>query len=127
MKNILKAGLLLAAFSFSACYYDNLEELQIANEPCTVPDTASYSVHVAPIMASGCGTSNSGCHQIRTNNNGQVGLANYNDVQDAIGKSLMDAINHTGSASPMPKGGGKLSSCNIETIQKWIDQGALNN
>jgi hypothetical protein len=127
MKNIIKAGLLLAIFNFSACYYDNLEELNIASAPCTVPDTASYAIHIAPLMSSSCGTATSGCHQNRNNGNGQVGLANYTDVQDAIGKSLMDAINHSGAASPMPKGGGKLSDCSIATLQKWIDQGALNN
>ena len=127
MLKIIKAGILLSMFSLSACYYDNLEELHVGDTPCTVPDTSSYSLHIAPIMNSSCGTSNSSCHPNRNSTNGDVGLANYMDVKDAINKGLMDAILQNGNVSNMPKGGGKLSDCHIETIQKWIDQGALNN
>lgn len=127
MHKFIKPAVVICMFSLSACYYDNLEELHIGENTCTVPDTSSYSLHVAPIMTASCGTSNSGCHETRTSENKNVGLANYNDVVDAIGKKLMSAITHDGNASEMPKGGGKLSDCHIETIQKWIDQGAQNN
>jgi hypothetical protein len=40
---------------------------------------------------------------------------------------LYGAVNHSPGYSPMPKGGTKLSACNISKIKAWIDGGSLNN
>ena len=39
----------------------------------------------------------------------------------------MGTINHASGFSRMPKGGGKLTDCEISQLQKWIDNGILNN
>lgn len=129
MKNILKTGMLLLALCFSSCYYDNLEELNAANiVPCTIPDSVSYTSDIAPILNASCGSSNSSCHSVEGPVNGFIALSNYVEVTNAIAAGeFMNSINHTGTAQPMPKGGGKLDECSINKIQKWIDQGALNN
>lgn len=44
----------------------------------------------------------------------------------AVNGRLYAAISHTGP-SPMPKGGNKLSDCDIQLIKSWIDNGILNN
>ena len=39
----------------------------------------------------------------------------------------MGAINHLNGYAAMPQGGGKLTDCEISKLQKWIDNGKLNN
>jgi len=39
---------------------------------------------------------------------------------------LMKSLDHTGYY-PMPKGGNKLSDCEINQVKNWINAGALNN
>lgn len=115
----------------SACYYDSAEELnpnfgQLGN--CDTSGTISYSAQVAPIMTTFCGTSGgsaSGCHG--NSSTSGIPLVTWQQVSDAASDNLMDAIRHENGASPMPKGGGKLDNCRIATVQKWIDEGKLNN
>jgi hypothetical protein len=40
---------------------------------------------------------------------------------------LMGVITHANGFPQMPKGGNKLSDCNIAKIKKWVDAGAPNN
>jgi hypothetical protein len=40
---------------------------------------------------------------------------------------LMGSITWASGFSPMPKNASKMPDCEIQKIQKWIDQGALNN
>lgn len=37
---------------------------------------------------------------------------------------LVDALEHRNGASPMPKGGGKLSTNQINMVKRWIEEGA---
>lgn len=127
MQKLIRPAILMVILCLSACYYDNLEEINVGKSGCVVPDTASYQVHIAPIMTSSCGVANSGCHQTSNAANSFVGLTDHAGVVDAVDKGLMDAIHQNGNVNPMPKGGGKLSDCMIETIQRWIDQGMRNN
>jgi hypothetical protein len=39
----------------------------------------------------------------------------------------MGTVNHATGYSAMPKGGGKLTDCEIRQLQTWIDNGTLNN
>ncbi len=45
----------------------------------------------------------------------------------AQSEKLYGTISHASGYSPMPKGGAKLSNCQIATIKKWVDTGMLNN
>ena len=39
----------------------------------------------------------------------------------------MGAINHATGFSAMPQGATKMDSCDIATIQIWINEGTLDN
>jgi len=118
-------------FSLSSCYYDTVEELDpnfglIGN--CDTAGTISFSVKVDSIITTFCGSTGgaaSSCHG--TSSSSGIPLVSYQDISNAASDKLMDAIRHINGASPMPKGGGKIDNCRIETIQKWINQGKMNN
>lgn len=128
----LKGLLLIAGLSvLSSCYYDSVEELDpnfglVGN--CDTSGVISFNQKVQPILTTYCGTSGSaatGCHGSNPTSN--IPLVTHADVSASADDNLMDAIRHENGASPMPKGGGKLDNCSILTIQKWIDEGKLNN
>ena len=80
----------------------------------------SYKQEISPILqASGC----VGCHGA-----GSVTLSTYEGVATvATNGRLLGAVTHDPAFLPMPQGGAKVDSCNIENIKAWINQGALNN
>lgn len=132
-KETLTGIIVMALFIlvFNSCYYDSVEELDPnfgSGIGCDTAGVISFSAKVKPILSTFCGTTGNaaaGCHG--SNAGSGLALVTHQDVSDAIPMSLMDAINHTNGASPMPKNGGKLDDCRITVIQKWIDQGAPNN
>ncbi|MBL7923788.1 MAG: hypothetical protein JNL88_06290 [Bacteroidia bacterium] len=115
----------------SSCYYDSVEELdpnfgQSGN--CDTTGIISFSQKVQPILTTFCGTTGnaaSSCHG--SNSSSGLPLQSHAEVVAAVSLKLMDAIRHENGASAMPKGGGRLDNCRIATIQKWIDEGTLNN
>ncbi len=108
----------------SACYYDNKQELYpLASGTC---DTAqiSYSKHVAPIMNLYCSTG--GCHDAT----GSAGIKtnSYDNLKAAVNAGrFVGAIEMQSGYSPMPKGGVKLSQCNLNKINAWINAKMPNN
>jgi hypothetical protein len=118
-------------FFMSSCYYDSVEELdpnfgQIGN--CDTSGTISFSQQVNPIITTFCGStggSATSCHGAGSVSG--IPLVSHLDISSSASDNLMDAIRQINGASPMPKGGGKLDNCRIATIQKWIDEGKLNN
>lgn len=121
---------LIGLISNSGCYYDNLQELHpelLLNNNCDTTITISYQTHIKPILSGSCGANNN-CHNASGAGGGYV-LENYAGVKNAAtsGK-LLSSITWDGNASQMPKGSlGKLSDCSIAKIQKWVEQGALDN
>lgn len=81
----------------------------------------TFSGQVQPLMNKYC----VGCHN-STNASMNVNLSNYNGVKAAVGQGLLRSIDHSGYY-PMPKGGTKLSTCEITQVSKWIQAGAPNN
>lgn len=121
---LLSFGVLL----LSACYYNNLAELHpgtnLSNQCDTTPGTVTFQNTIQPILAANCGTNNS-CHNASASN---PKLDTYDGVKlVAADGRLLDAINHTGSASPMPKNGGKLPQCSLKQIEMWVTDGYPNN
>ncbi|MBE0663333.1 MAG: hypothetical protein IH597_12815 [Bacteroidales bacterium] len=110
----------------SGCYYDNEEYLY--GDPGTGVvgcDTlnVTYSGTIAPILSTHC----IGCHNQNIPNAGVI-LNNYNGLKTQIDNGrFWGAINHQNGFAIMPPSGIKLSNCNLLKIQKWIDDGALNN
>lgn len=110
------------ALIMHSCYYDNVEELYPSSSICDTTDV-SYQNDVWPIINGNC----TGCHGGGAPA-GNVSLENYDEIVIAANNgSLLGTIRHENGWSPMPKGGGKLSDCNIAIIGKWVDDGTPDN
>lgn len=108
----------------TACYYDKEELLYGAPAPCTdTTGTISYTAKVVPILQTNC----YGCHSGGNPSGGQAMGTYTADKTMASSGKLVGVITHATGFSPMPKGGAKLSACQIAVIQKWIQAGAPNN
>jgi hypothetical protein len=125
MKHTVKIILILAITFLAGCYYDNEEVLYPRlSSPCddtVVTFSGTVNQILQPCLA---------CH---SNSNAAVDgkgikLQNFADVQIVVknGK-MMGSVNHSGGYVAMPNGGGKLPDCEIAQLQKWIDNGSLNN
>ena len=88
-------------------------------------DTSVYTFQagVVPILEQYC----VGCHN-STTTNAPYDFTSWPGVnQAATDGTLMDALNHTGAAVPMPPNGMTMPDCKITIIEKWVNAGALNN
>lgn len=88
-------------------------------------DTAAvtFSGSVKNILNNKC----LGCHS-GTAASGGINLSVYAVVKAKVDDGrLWGAINQLPGYSPMPKGGSKLSDCEIAQFRKWIAAGAPNN
>lgn len=120
--------LCVAGLSVSSCYYDKEQELYPT--PVSDCDTAavSYSASVATVIQPKC----LGCHSNSSSGVAGGGIAleghtNFKAYVTANKTKFINAISHNPGASPMPKGGAKLQTCEINKINAWINQGANNN
>jgi len=86
-------------------------------------DSASsgFTAVIQPMMTKYC----VGCHAY-PNASAQVELSGYIGVKNAINQGLLKSLDHTGYY-PMPKGGAKLSDCEISQVRNWIQRGAPND
>lgn len=116
---ILSAILILS----QGCYYDNEEELylfqdQLDQTSCDALNV-SFSNDIFPIIQGNCATST--CHV--TGGNGIL-LENYNNVKAFVDDStLMDVVVTSQTMPPSQA----LSSCQMQQVESWINEGALNN
>ncbi len=125
---VVQFGLIIiAVVSIIACSKQNEEEL-FGNKPgnggvtCDTSNV-SFTGSVVPILQNNC----EGCHNAGFPSGG-VNLVGFNNVQAAANSGrLLGAITHSSGFSPMPKDAAKLSSCDIEKIRIWINNGTLNN
>ena len=118
----------IGIFSLPSCYYDVESELYPDNGSVTCDTTnAKFGAFVSPLMVSKCATS--GCHNASTASAG-VNLDGYTSIKNYMSKNqsvFFGSINHNSGFSAMPKGGTKLSSCDIKKLQVWFNAGLLNN
>ncbi len=107
----------------SACYWENEEALYSAPDFCDTLDV-SYSEDVVPIMTNNCYA----CHSNANAPDNSFGntFEDYEDVA-ASATSIVGAINHAAGYPAMPKGGEKLDTCSIATIEAWVNMGAPDN
>ncbi len=84
----------------------------------------TYSAAIKPIITNRC----LGCHSGSAPGGGGIDLSSYINVKFRVddGK-LWGSLNHMPGYSAMPKGGQKLTDCELGQFKKWIDGGALNN
>lgn len=123
-KNVFYITLMVILSIGSGCYNDTEEELY-GTAACNL-ESLTYSLDVVPILSKNCYT----CHS-QSNAPGRgagIVLESYDKLMVAVKNGLLlESITHGPNASPMPKNGLKLSECKINTIRKWIENGALNN
>ncbi len=111
----------LFVICFTSCVY-NIEEELYPDAGCSTV-AMSYQNDINPIIKSNC----QGCHDRQTNN-GNVTLEDYiNLIKFVNNGRLVGAINRKEGFAPMPQSAPKLLDCEIEKIEQWIDQGALDN
>lgn len=86
--------------------------------PCDTVNV-TYSGNIQPIIAANCLP----CHSV-ANQFGGIILAVLDSARiPARNGLLLKAVTHDPSVIPMPKGGGKLSDCDIAKIRRWINLG----
>lgn len=117
MKKIKIIVIVILGLNLSACYYDK-EETLYPNKFVVDTSVVSYSAKVKPIMDGKCATS--GCHDATAA--GSVKLTTYAEVFAKKERIKVRSIDE----KTMPTAG-PLSSTEISTLQRWLDQGAQNN
>jgi hypothetical protein len=89
---------------------------------CDTTDV-TYSGTIQPIIQNNC----LGCH-LSSGTGGGILLSTYGQVADqALYGNLLCAVYQESDCKPMPKGGSKLTSCQLTQISMWVDAGAPNN
>ena len=125
MKNFSLALLASVAFILVvllACSDDNEEDIGPQPQQCDT-STVTFASTVTPILSANCYS----CHKSSIAEGG-VMLDTYAGVKKEVDEGyLIGVITHAPGFQPMPKGGSKLSDCNIAKIRKWVDAGAPNN
>lgn len=105
------------------CYYDNEAMLYPDSVNCDATTVTTFSVDVLPLLNSRCNNCHGG-----TSPSGGILLNTHTEVLKYVNDgSLSGSIKHASGFSPMPKNESKISACQIQKIQSWIDAGALNN
>ena len=121
--NKLRAIFFISIIVLAGCYYDKESLLYPQSGICDT-SSSTYSLAVQPALQTyGC----IGCHSGSVPS-GNILLNSYAAVMTYVqnGK-LYGSITHTTGYSPMPQGGNKMNTCDINKIKAWIDAGALNN
>ena len=122
--NRLSILMVLVVSIFQSCYYDNKDDLyqHVQQVECAV-DAATYSGEVLPILITHCDR----CHN-NDRADGGVNLAGYaNAKRHADNGSLYGTTAHLSGYPVMPTSGIRIPPCEIATLKKWIDNGALEN
>lgn len=91
------------------------------NEACDTSGEKTFSDFVSPLVQTNC----QGCHS-GSNPQGDISLTNYSEIRViAADGRLSGVLNGSGYAQMPP--GTSLSTCQIQSVQKWISAGYLDN
>lgn len=125
MKNIFKlSGMLLILFLLDSCYYDKEDQLYPSSGICDTSTPATYTAQIVPMLQQYCYS----CHGSTATSGGGIPMGTFaSDKAMAINGSLYGSIAHASGYSAMPKGGNKLTACQLAKVKQWIDGGSLNN
>ena len=123
---MFKSGLVFCIISIplflSGCVKDS-EEDKLGGYGFCKESQVSFSENVQPILNQDCVS----CHTGPGAENGVV-LDSYSGVVASVNDGLfMPVIKQDAGYIPMPTGKPKLNDCKIATLQKWIDEGMVNN
>jgi len=126
MRVVLKTALILTVAFIAGCHYNSEEKLYPENADNCDLDNVTFSATIAPLLQANCYACHSNTNAASSGEG--IRLQNYADVQVlAKNGKLMGAVKHASGFSAMPKGGNKFSNCDIGKLQKWVDDGILNN
>jgi hypothetical protein len=126
MKHLLQIIVTFVTILFLviSCYYDNEEALYPSiNSSCDTTNV-TFSGKISTLLSNNCLSCHSNATASSAGNN--IRLEDYADVV-ARSAAITGSINHTGSYSPMPKNGGKLSSCLLTWFDIWVRNGMPQN
>ncbi len=85
-----------------------------------VTENITYQSTIGSLIANRCQGCHSGNHA-ETN----LTLLTYEQIKNqALNGPLLNAIKHTGNATPMPYNSPQLPQCEIDQIEAWINAGA---
>ncbi len=115
-------GVAFLCLAVAGCSKEN--ETALRGNSGNTCDTVNmtYSADVLPIIQRNCYA----CHSNEQMTG--VSLGNYTALKvQADNGNLIGVINHASGYPAMPEGGAKLSDCDINKIQDWINHGAQNN
>ena len=124
MKRLIFPAIILFVIFFASCYYDSEEALYPSYNSSCDTTNVTFSGSITPILSSNCWGCHSNSNAASFGNN--IKLENYSDVTAQI-NSILPAIKQTGTISPMPKNGTKLSACSISKFDIWVRIGMPNN
>ncbi|MEP7262906.1 MAG: hypothetical protein ABI772_00335 [Bacteroidota bacterium] len=101
------------------CYYDVADELYPGNGGTANCDTTvtGYAAKISPVMSANCAIP--GCHVAGGN---PPDLTNYTNVSANSALIMTRAV----VQKDMPPAG-PMSACDILAVQRWIENGSLNN
>lgn len=91
--------------------------------PFECDETISFSDEVLPLISNNCSTS--GCHSASSGAGGYI-FTNYDNIFESR-EIILKAIKHESGVVPMPFGQDQLPPEQIELIECWIEQGAMDN
>ncbi|HMQ60134.1 MAG TPA: hypothetical protein PKE06_05655 [Flavilitoribacter sp.] len=86
-------------------------------------DSVTYNKTVVGIFQGWCYACHSGNNPV-----GVIRLETYSQVKPYVDNGqILGTIRHDSGFLAMPDGGGKIPSCDIKQIEKWISNGAPDN
>ena len=119
-KQPLRLAVVIAILCCFQCSYDSREDYAM---PSCNTDEITYQGEVSPILLAHC----TGCH---TSINPPAGLdfeSHAGVAVAAMNGRLLGSIKHLPGYEAMPRFAPKLSDCDIAIIEKWINDGYVNN
>lgn len=113
-----KIVFILSIVFFYSCYNDNEEELY-GPVSCDV-SAITYTNDVLPIINTSCATA--GCHV--SGGTGSGDFTNYTELKAKVDNGSFE--NRVLIQKNMPPST-PLTDCELQILQAWVDNGALNN
>lgn len=122
-KTLIITFVFASILTIQSCYYDKAEQVYpITSNTCDTT-AITYTTKVQPIIQNYCYS----CHAGTASAGAGIVLDNYLAVKAFVPSgSLVNRLITTDPSLLMPKGGPKLSDCDISKIKAWVNAGAPN-
>ena len=106
---------------FSGCYYDKEEIVYAGNASTCDTTNIKYNSAVQSIIQQRCYS----CHAGTASGSLGINLDSYAELKvSADNGELLRRITTTDPSELMPKGGPRLSDCEISKISNWVNNGS---